>query len=154
VVVLALPNPIEGVCARLLSRAEITALVAARVSKTYQRSWNGVADKRAVVVGRTGSGGLGAIPSAGIDTMGLEVRCYGSNPAEAMEVWRIVDPILSPEWRSSGGGFDIRNAWVAGGLRCYGIERVSRAQDATDPERSIPFILCFYSIAYAETAVP
>ena len=153
--VVALPDILGALVARLRSFSEITALTstaagyvnpagnpATRVSA--QRGDNWKMPTHAVVLRL--AGGPADDMAVRFKRTRVDVECFGPNAFEAARLWRTVDPALL--WGASG-----LNGFRQAGCRVDSVEREGGPNLVTDDSLGWPFILSSYIVRWAELAV-
>lgn len=140
--VIARPDLIGALIARLRAVTEVTALTSTRISAALQDAWN--MPTHAVLLRAVG--GPPGDRQANILVTRLDVFCYGSTPLEAMRLWRLVDPALSPD-QSVVSSF----TQTVGGVRCrvYDIVPERLASSDVEPDTGWPRVSATYLVRWS-----
>lgn len=158
--IVALPDVIGAIVARLRSFPEITALVGSapgytaaattaeksrpRVSPTLQSFW-AMPTYAIVVQGPVGRPAADD-PDFGIHATRCDLHIYGPNPYSAMALWRIVEPALCPLPPTS-------RSFVQAGVRFGDVAREGGPTALVEPQTLFPKVVATYVFLTSGVAV-
>jgi hypothetical protein len=142
--IVAAPDILGAVNARLRSFSEITALVGTsprpRVSAVLQKDW--VMPTFAILLRPVG----GPAPDywVQIQQTRIDVRCYGPKPHEAMKLWRTVHACLCQPAVSGRVSFRLAHCIV------YNVTQEAGPISIIEPETKWPFTTAPYVFMWSE----
>ena len=138
--VVALPDILGAIVARLRAVTEITALTSTRISPVRQESWNPMPRHAIWVDGPKGMGPFGS-DNLPLETVRVDLNCFGSTDYEAGRLWRTMHSAICPYQGAA-------TQFVAAGVRVSNVQRESGPIRFTDSDTGWPCVIGGYLFSY------